>query len=623
MKRKIAIILTIILVVSGLAGFVTFEKETLVKAANSPQKPTRYTVLVLDNSKELNYMNGNNGILYTAPAVLPYLKKTTKEFLNNLFQDGNNEYIAIITYQDKEIYKICDFTNNLSRVQVAVDNISEPKPDKNGERGYGNLAAAIEHADNLLSKVENKNANKNVVIMTTGLTGCGEYSYIGKYNSNTVGSTWQNSKTQVELYAYANVAYEKACKLKEQANIYSVGMFQIFDDMPVQGQNVVQLFQLVAKDLASDGKYFEAKNLDLLSEEMGKVFNEFANQSFKVNTTPEDDVKGTVVGAETYKIGELATLTATPKEGWEFAGWYEGKKCVSKQNPYTFYPSRDINLVAKFKRPNVNATGTTANFVYGTVKAPGCVELESVVTYKAIPKAGYRFVGWYKGSELVSTENPYRFTITGDTNLKAVFEWDNSLDDNGLAESVIASELPILLVKGKSKNNEITLSYTGVPNAEQYEVYYSVCDGKEYYTKIAESSNMNLIQSKLNPIKAYKYFVSAYRYKNGAKEYVAKSPVIHVALKNHKNTNVKSISVSKKNITLGKGKKTKIQATCKKENSKKPLLSHDSKYRYITSNKKVATVSSSGQVTGVGKGKCSVYVVANNGVWQEIKVMVK
>lgn len=614
MKRKITIVLTVILIVSGLGGFVTFEKETLVKATSSPQKPTRYTVLVLDNSKGGRFLSNDDKLIYDAPMVLPYIKKSATEFLNNLFQGRSNEYVAIVTFEDRA-YKVSDFSNNLSKLRTAVNNISPP-------RSKGNLSSGIELASNLLSKVKG-NVNKNAVIMTTGDTMEGEYSYSGRYSSNTVGSQWYNTKTKVNLYAYANIAYEKACKLKEQANVYSVGMFQIFDDMPDAGGDVVQLYQLVAKDLASEGKYFEAKNLDLLSESMGKVFNEFANQSFKVNVTPEDDVKGTIVGAQTYKIGDLATLTATPKEGWEFAGWYEGKKCVSKQNPYTFYPSRDINLVAKFKRPDVNAIGTTANSIYGTVKVPERAELESVVTYKAIPKAGYKFVGWYKDTELVSTENPYRFTITGDTNLKAVFEWDNSLDDNGLAESVIASELPILLVKGKGENNQVTLSYTGVPKAEQYEVYYSVCDGNEYYTKIAESSNMNLIQSKLNPKKAYKYFVSAYRYKNGAKEYIAKSPVIHVAMKNYKGTNVKSISASKKNITLGKGKKTKIYATYKKENRKKPLVSHAPKYRYITSNKKVATVSPNGQVTGVGKGKCSVYVVANNGVWQKIKVTVK
>lgn len=625
MKRKAVILLSMLLAVFGLTGFLTKGEINSVKAADTPAKPARYTVLVLDNSKDLQYQDGENGIMYTAPAALPYLKKTTKEFLNNLFQQGNNEYVAIVDYEDEKVYKICDFSNNLSKLEKAIDNISEPEADLIGKRGYGNLAAAIEKADSLLSTIQD-NVNKNAVIMTTGLTGCGEYNYSGKYNSETVGSNWENGGTKVRLYAYANVAYESVSKLKKQANVYSVGMFQIFDDMPEKGQNIVQFFQLVAKDLASDGKYFEASNMDLLSETMGSVFDEFVNQEFEVHTTSDDSTKGAAAGGDTYKIGELVTLTATAEQGWEFAGWYEGNKCVSKQNPYTFYPVKDINLTAKFERKKVLAMATTPNSACGTVKAPGQVEIESTVTYKATPKAGYKFVGWYKGSELVSTDTTYKFTITENTILKGMFEWDDSLSDNDLAEAVIASDLPILLATGKAGNKQVSLSYTKVPDAMYYEVYWSVCDGKENYTKIAEKrsgTNMGLIQTKLNPKKAYKYFVSAYRYKNGAKEYIAKSPVAHVALKKHKGTNVKSITVSKKNVTLKNGKKTKIQAKYKKENSKKPFVSHEKKYRYITSNKNVATVSQTGQITAKGKGKCSVYVVANNGMYQKVKVTVK
>ena len=50
---------------------------------------------------------------------------------------------------------------------------------------------------------------------------------------------------------------------------------------------------------------------------------------------------------------------------------------------------------------------------------------------------------------------------------------------------------------------------------------------------------------------------------------------------------------------------------------------HGPKLRYLSSNTKVATVSSSGKILAKAKGKCSVYVYAVNGVSKTIKVTVK
>ena len=58
---------------------------------------------------------------------------------------------------------------------------------------------------------------------------------------------------------------------------------------------------------------------------------------------------------------------------------------------------------------------------------------------------------------------------------------------------------------------------------------------------------------------------------------------------------------------------------------KKKQLSnaHAKQFRYASSNKKVATVSSKGKITAVGKGSCVVYVYARNGYAKKVKVTVK
>ena len=75
----------------------------------------------------------------------------------------------------------------------------------------------------------------------------------------------------------------------------------------------------------------------------------------------------------------------------------------------------------------------------------------------------------------------------------------------------------------------------------------------------------------------------------------------------------------KKDLFFGKENK-KRRAGVKK--NKKPLR-HEAKFRYASSNKKVAKVSRKGKIIAVGKGECIVYVYAVNGSAKKIKVTVE
>ena len=46
-------------------------------------------------------------------------------------------------------------------------------------------------------------------------------------------------------------------------------------------------------------------------------------------------------------------------------------------------------------------------------------------------------------------------------------------------------------------------------------------------------------------------------------------------------------------------------------------------FRYMSSDEKIATVSSGGKVTAKGKGTCYIYVYAHNGVSKQVKVTVQ
>ena len=85
------------------------------------------------------------------------------------------------------------------------------------------------------------------------------------------------------------------------------------------------------------------------------------------------------------------------------------------------------------------------------------------------------------------------------------------------------------------------------------------------------------------------------------------------------------MTVSKKSVTLKKGKSKKVKAKIVKNSNAKPLLSkeHDAALRYDSTNTKIATVSAKGKIKAKKKGTCYVYITALNGLYTRVKVTVK
>ena len=188
-------------------------------------------------------------------------------------------------------------------------------------------------------------------------------------------------------------------------------------------------------------------------------------------------------------------------------------------------------------------------------------------------------------------------------------------------------DLSLLLAAGKQKGSrDVRLTWRKWNGCSGYEVYCSYCDGKQNYKKLKTVSNKGkrvADHKNLKKNRAYKYYVVTYEIKDGRKHYLAKSPIIHVAMDQEPRTNVKSIKLNKKKVTLKKNQTFLIRATDKKENKKKKLLSHEETFRYYTDDKKVVGLSKKGKIRAKQKGTCTVFVIANNGVASKVKVTVK
>ena len=190
----------------------------------------------------------------------------------------------------------------------------------------------------------------------------------------------------------------------------------------------------------------------------------------------------------------------------------------------------------------------------------------------------------------------------------------NCKNDKDLAGSTFRK----LCVKvKKSKKKAISLTWKKIQVAKTYVIYGAKCGTS--YKKIATVHRKTFTNKKLKKGTYYKYMVVALNEKG---KVVAISKLIHVATKGGKVGNCKKLKVNKSKVNLKQGRKFKLKVKQIAESKKVKLKKHR-KTAFESDNQNVAVVSKKGVITAKKKGKCSVYVYAQNGVYKQVKVTVK
>ena len=130
---------------------------------------------------------------------------------------------------------------------------------------------------------------------------------------------------------------------------------------------------------------------------------------------------GWVEGAGTYGANYPAALSAHAREGYTFKQWVDDKGAVVSMNAdYRFVPSENTSLRAVFEAKSFTVDVTAAEG-YGTVSGAGTYKAGQEATVTATPQENATFIGWYRDGVCVSTDATYRFTVSGDASLTAVF----------------------------------------------------------------------------------------------------------------------------------------------------------------------------------------------------------
>ena len=140
MKRVIAILLAVLMLISMLAVGVS-----------AKDKIKRYNALVLDLSSS---MSGQ---------PLVELKKACKKYVQELFENGDDNYVAIVAFQSSA-FTVLDFSNDKTTINSKIDSLSDG--------GSTNISAGIERAlslfDNVYKTVSSIDVISNTLVMSDG-----------------------------------------------------------------------------------------------------------------------------------------------------------------------------------------------------------------------------------------------------------------------------------------------------------------------------------------------------------------------------------------------------------------------------------------------------------------------
>lgn len=216
----------------------------------------------------------------------------------------------------------------------------------------------------------------------------------------------------------------------------------------------------------------------------------FVKKTYPLSVTVEGEgtvqeeviIQGSTSQTE-HKAGTTVRLTATPNEGWIFAGW--SGDIESEEKVIEVPIEKGTSVSALFKRDSfelnitIEGEGTVTEEV---VVQPGQYDYETQIKLTAVSETGWEFVNW--AGDLESSENPIIIvlndtqTITAiftkkDTDGDGVFDIDDLCPETG-GENIDNSGCPLPPIKVHS--NGVTII------AEEWAMIGTVYElnGKEY-----------------------------------------------------------------------------------------------------------------------------------------------
>lgn len=142
------------------------------------------------------------------------------------------------------------------------------------------------------------------------------------------------------------------------------------------------------------------------------------------NTVSAPQVSGgSVIGAGTYKTGEIASLQVIPQQGWTFSHWVVGGETYYDKT-VNFVVTEDVNAIPYFNRGNytVDFLSSPENYGYFSPTPAHSYSYGDTINIEAVPNEGYVFSNWSDGFPQARRT----ITVSGNAKYTAIFKRPSS-----------------------------------------------------------------------------------------------------------------------------------------------------------------------------------------------------
>ena len=158
----------------------------------------------------------------------------------------------------------------------------------------------------------------------------------------------------------------------------------------------------------------------------------FTVQSYTITATADPIEGGQVSGGNTYTLGDVCTLSATPNTGYDFVNWTKNGNVVSANSSFSFNVTENADYVAHFLLQTFTVIATADPVEGGVIQIEGDTYYGATVTVTVLLNEEYSFLNWTENGDIVSEDQTYEFTLQDNRNLVA-----NLLNTVGIDEKAL------------------------------------------------------------------------------------------------------------------------------------------------------------------------------------------
>lgn len=251
---------------------------------------------------------------------------------------------------------------------------------------------------------------------------------------------------------------------------------------------------------------------------------------YTIKATANSSSYGTISGAGKYFIGTSVTLTATPKEGYRFIRWLEGRTTLTYGLEYAFTAGANRTFKAEFAKigtPSVKATAAGYDsVVLGWKAETGAAEYEicrsssnrgPFATIASTASTSYTDTG-------LDTGTTYYYKVRVKCTTGSVTT-HGSYSTVRNAKPILAKPTAVQAAVVSSSSAQIT--WGAAPGASGYEVY-SATSQRGKYTLVMDTGGNSHTQTGLATGKMIYFKVRAYRMVGSVKVYSDYSTTVRV-----------------------------------------------------------------------------------------------